>query len=91
MFLSLRLWSSLLQTHVAVVGTAYLICLQDMYVIYTLVPFVFVSKVTHANIISFELPFSFSTFYANFLLFNRAIRYFGLQVHAAIKNLRMKP
>ena len=34
MFLSLRLWSSLLQTHVALVGTAYLICLQDMYVIY---------------------------------------------------------
>ena len=41
------------------------------------------SRVTDANIIWFELPFSFLTFYANFLLFNRAIRYFGLQVHAA--------
>ena len=43
------------------------------------------SRVTEANIIWFELPFPFLTFYANFLLFNRAIRYFGLQVHAAIK------
>ena len=47
------------------------------------VPFVFVSRVTDANIIWLNLPFSFFTFYVNSLFFDRAIRYFGLQVHAA--------
>ena len=40
-------------THVALVCTAYLICLQDMYTCDS-VPFVFVSRETDANIIWFE-------------------------------------
>ena len=32
---------------------------------------------------SLNLPFSFFTFYANFLFFYCVIHYFGLQVHAA--------
>ena len=45
MFLSLRLWSSLWETHVALVCTAYVICLQDMYTCDSF-PFVFVSRET---------------------------------------------
>ena len=47
------------------------------------VPFVFVSREPDANIIWFELPFSFFTFYANFLFFNCVTHYSGVQVHAA--------